>query len=235
MRWITGIVGLVGIAAVMTYPLRRQVYRRRAGALRYWMLMHVYLGVAAGLVLLLHGGRTTGGLLTSLLMISFDAVIVTGVFGTLVYLIAPRIMTSIEGEPLLVEDLRARREELRETLAEIGQRGSERLREFIRRKVRGRVFSFRYLLRQYLRREELTQLLAAARETYESEARGLDPESRRLLLEAVEATVTLRRVDSLIYLHQLLKLWLAPHVVATSLMLALMLVHIIQVVFFAVR
>jgi hypothetical protein len=47
--------------------------------------------------------------------------------------------------------------------------------------------------------------------------------------------VTLRRVESLVYLHQLLKLWLAPHVVATSLMLALMLVHVVQVVFFAVR
>ena len=235
VRWITGIVGLFGVAAVMTYPARKQVYRRRAGALRYWMLMHVYLGVAAGVVLLLHGGRTTGGLLTSLLMISFDAVIVTGLFGVAVYLVAPRVMTSIEGEPLLVEDLRARREELREALADIGQRSSEHLREFIRRKVRGRVFSFRYLLRQYLRREELTRLLAAARESYEAEARSLDPESRRLLLEAVEATVTLRRVDSLIYLHQLLKLWLAPHVVATSLMLALMLVHVAQVVFFAVR
>jgi hypothetical protein len=144
-------------------------------------------------------------------------------------------MTSIEGEPLLVEDLRARREELRETLADAGRRGSEHLRDFIRRKVRGKVFSFSYLLRQYLRREELSELLAAAREEYEAEARSLDPESRQLLLEAVEAAATLRRVDSLIYLHQLLKLWLAPHVVATSLMLALMLVHIIQVVFFAVR
>jgi hypothetical protein len=235
VRWVTGLVGLVGLAAVMTYPLRRQVYRRRAGALRYWMQMHVYVGVAAGLVLLLHGGRTTGGLLTSLLMVSFDAVIVTGLFGIVVYLVAPRVMTSIEGEPLLVEDLRARREELRETLAEIGQRSNEHLREFIKKKVRGRVFSFGYLLRQYVKREELTALLAAARETYEAEARSLDPESRQLLLEAVEATVTLRRVDSLIYLHQLLKLWLAPHVVATSLMLALMLVHIVQVVLFAVR
>jgi Fe-S-cluster-containing dehydrogenase component/CRP-like cAMP-binding protein len=235
IRWITGIVGLGGIAAVMSYPVRKQVYRRRAGALRYWMLMHVYIGVVAGLALLLHGGRTTGGLLTSLLMISFDAVIVTGVFGTLVYLVAPRVMTSIEGEPLLVEDLDARRTELRETLAEIGQRSNASLREFIRRKVRGKVFAFRYLLRQYLWREELTELLAAARGEYEKEASGLDPESRQLLLEAIEATVTLRRVDSLIYLHQLLKLWLAPHVVASSLMLALMFVHVVQVIFFAPR
>jgi Fe-S-cluster-containing dehydrogenase component/CRP-like cAMP-binding protein len=235
IRWITGIIGLGGIAAVMTYPMRKQVYRRRAGALRYWMLMHVYLGLVAGLALLLHGGKTTGGLLTSLLMITFDAVIVTGIFGIIVYFIAPRIMTSIEGEPLLIEDLRARRDELREKLADIGTRSNESLRDFIRRKVRGRVFSFGYLIRQYVKREELTELLAAARENYEEEARSLDPESRQLLLEAVEATVTLRRVDSLIYLHQLLKLWLAPHVVATSLMLALMFVHVVQVIFFAVR
>jgi hypothetical protein len=168
-------------------------------------------------------------------MISFDAVIVTGVFGTLVYLVVPRVMTSIEGEPLLVEDLDARRTELRETLAEIGQRSNASLREFIRRKVRGKVFAFRYLLRQYLWREELTELRAAARGEYEKEASGLDPESRQLLLEAIEATVTLRRVDSLIYLHQLLKLWLAPHVVASSLMLALMFVHVVQVIFFAPR
>jgi Fe-S-cluster-containing dehydrogenase component/CRP-like cAMP-binding protein len=235
VRWITGIVGLGGVAAVMTYPMRKQVYRRRAGALRYWMLAHVYLGLVAGVALLLHGGATTGGLLTSLLMISFDAVVLTGVFGTAVYYVAPRVMTSIEGEPLLVEDLRARRTELTETLAEIGQCGSEALRDFIKKKVRGKVFSFRYLLRQYVKREELTELLAAARGEYEQQARALDPESRALLLEAVEATVMLRRVDSLIYLHQLLKLWLAPHVVATSLMLALMFVHVVQVVFFVVR
>ncbi|HYY97052.1 MAG TPA: 4Fe-4S dicluster domain-containing protein, partial [Pyrinomonadaceae bacterium] len=235
VRWITGLVGMVGVAAAMTYPMRKQVYRRRAGALRYWMLAHAYLGLVAGVALLLHGGASTGGVLTSLLMISFDAVVITGVFGAAVYYVAPRVMTGIEGEPLLVEDLQARRAELTETLAEIGQHGSEALRDFVRRKAPGRFFSFRYLLRQYVRREELTELLAAAREEYEAEARALDPDSRALLLEVVETTVTLRRVDSLIYLHQLLKLWLAPHVVATSLMLALMFVHVVQVVYFAVR
>ena len=41
MRWLTGLVGLVGVAVVMSYPLRKQVYRRRA-ARCYWMLAHVY-------------------------------------------------------------------------------------------------------------------------------------------------------------------------------------------------
>jgi Fe-S-cluster-containing dehydrogenase component/CRP-like cAMP-binding protein len=236
IRWLTGLVGLGGIAVVMAYPARKQIYRRRAGALRYWLLAHVYLGVVAGILLLLHGGAHTGGLLTSLLMIAFDLVIVSGLFGVACYIIVPRIMTSIEGEPLLIEDLRARREELSEELAEIGQKCGEDVREIIRRKVRKRYLSFGYLLRQYVRREELSALEAEARKELHAEVERLnDPVAQHNLIAAVEATVTIRRVDALIYLHQLLKLWLAPHVVATSLMLVLMFVHIVQVTYFAVR
>jgi Fe-S-cluster-containing dehydrogenase component len=243
VRWLTGFVGLFGIFWVMAYPARKQIYRRRAGPLRYWMLSHVYLGLIAGIVLLLHGGRETGGLLTSLLMVTFDLVIVSGLFGIICYIVVPRIMTSIEGDPLLIEDLRERREELRETLGQISEQiaaidedDREKLRKLITRKVRRRFLSFRYLLRQYVRREELTALWAEARTRFEPDAANLlDPAARRLLIEAVETTATLRRVDALIYLHQLLKLWLAPHVVSTSLMLALMLVHIAQVVYFGVR
>ena len=119
MRWLTGLVGLFGIAVVMTYPLRKQVYRRRAGALRYWMLVHIYVGALAGLILLLHAGTRTGGLLTTLLYLAFDVVIASGLFGIASYIVAPRILTSIEGEPLLIEDLVARRAELQQELDEI--------------------------------------------------------------------------------------------------------------------
>lgn len=243
VRWLTGFVGLFGIFWVMVYPARKQIYRRRAGPLRYWMLSHIYLGLIAGIVLLLHGGRSSGGLLTSALMVSFDLVIASGIFGVICYIVVPRIMTSIEGDPLLIEDLRDRRTELRETLGQISEQiaaindaDRDKLRKLITRKVRRRFLSFRYLLRQYIRREELTALWAEARTEFEPAAASLkDTAAHDLLIEAIETTATLRRVDALIYLHQLLKLWLAPHVVSTSLMLALMLVHIFQAVYFRVH
>jgi hypothetical protein len=229
------LLGLGSIAAVLTYPGRKQIYTRRAGPLRYWKLAHVYLGLIAGIVLLIHGGRDSGGLLTSCLMVSLDLTIVAGVFGVSCYFIVPRIMTSIEGDPLLIEDLRDRRQELREELGLIDT-SNEELRHLIKVKMRQHFFSFRYLLRQYLRREDLTRMLARAREEFRADAEALsDSKARRSLMEAVEATATLRRVDSLIYLHQLLKLWLAPHVVSASIMLALLMVHIVQVSLFTVR
>lgn len=236
MRWLTGLTGLAGIIWTMAYPLRKQVYRRRGGALRYWMLSHVYLGVLAGFVLLVHGGARSGSLLTSLLMISFDLVIASGIFGALTYLIVPRIMTRIEGEPLLLEDLQARRTELRAKIAEITYDESEpKLKEIVENRVCRRFLSLSYLFKQFFEKADLKTMLARAREEFKSTTSELNRVNHGRLMDAVESAATLRRVDALCYLHQMLKLWLAPHVLFTALMLFLLVVHIVQAVYFNVR
>lgn len=236
MRWITGLVGLAGIVWVMAYPARKQVYRRRAGALRYWMLSHLYLGVFAGVLLLIHGGSSSGGLLTTFLMITFDLVIASGIFGAACYIIVPRFMTRIEREPLLIEDLQARREELRAELVRTTDATTNPdLKSLIQRKVRRRFLGLRYLLRQYLKQEDLQSMLAEAREEFRDATSGMSRADDARLIDAVENAATLRRVDALLLLHKLLKIWVAPHVLFTSIMLVLMLIHIAQVVYFNVR
>lgn len=231
LRWITGFVGLIGIAGVMTYPIRRQIYRKRAGPLRYWLLLHGYLGVIAGIVLLLHGGSRSGGLLTTLLMISFDLVIATGIFGIVTYYFVPRLLTRIEEQPLLLEDLVVRRTELNDEITQDTAALDSSTQLQFRKDIAPKLFSFGYLLRHYLNPRPLddeisnTEKLAA----YISGTTGEDLLKLSLLLAKL---TTYRRLDALIYLHRLLKLWLLPHVLLTSLMLALMLVHIVQVVYF---
>jgi Fe-S-cluster-containing dehydrogenase component/CRP-like cAMP-binding protein len=236
MRWVTGLIGLGGIAVVMTYPVRKPIYRRRAGALRYWLLAHLYFGALAGVVLLIHGASHGGSLLTATLMFSFDAVILTGLFGLAAYVIAPRILTSIEGDPLLIEDLEGRRDELRRELKDLTEKSDREVQRLINKKMRRHFFSPGYLIRQYARREPLTAAFAKARLHFRNDITNFEEhEKRGLALRAVERMVTLRRVDALIYLHRLLKIWVLPHVVTTTIMLVLMIAHIVQVVFFKVR
>ena len=235
MRWLTGLVGLFGMAVVMTYPLRKQIYRRRAGALRYWMLAHVYIGAMAGVVLLLHSGTRTGGVLTTVLYIAFYVVILSGILGIICYYVAPRIMTRIEGEPLLVEDLQERRAELQKESDEILAKSQGWLKEEIRDRIYPRFFSRGFLWRQLSRRESLKALVAQAREEFKERITRLATEEERdLLIAAVETAVTTRRIDALLLLHRSLRVWIPAHVISTALMLALMLVHIVQVVFFSV-
>jgi Fe-S-cluster-containing dehydrogenase component/CRP-like cAMP-binding protein len=236
MRWATGLAGLAGIVWVMAYPMRKQVYRRRSGALRYWMLSHIYIGVLAGVLLLVHGGTSSGSLLTTSLAISFDLVIASGLFGAICYIFVPRLMTRIEREPLLIEDLEARRKELRTELVRASSETTNpELNSLIQRKVRRRFLGLGYLLRQYFKREDLNAMLAGARSEFRSAADTMNRSDDAHLMEAVENAATLRRVDALIYLHTLLKLWLPPHVLFTSLMLILMVIHIAQAVYFNTR
>jgi hypothetical protein len=196
----------------------------------------VYLGAVAGIVLLMHAGAHTGGLLTTALYVTFDAVIVTGLFGVASYLLAPRILTSIEGEPLLIEDLIGRRDELNHELTQLQQQSEGWLREEIDEKIIKDFRTVSFLMRQMIKREPLTKVLAEAREPFKDRlTRMATAEERTLLLDALETMVTLRRVEALIFLHQAMRIWIAPHVISTSLMLALMIVHVIQVVYFAVK
>jgi hypothetical protein len=82
----------------------------------------------------------------------------------------------------------------------------------------------------------LKALLAQARQEFkERTTRQTTDEERELLISAVETSVTLRRVDALLMLHWLLRAWIPLHIFATAVMLALLLVHIGQVLFFSVR
>jgi len=233
MRWITGIVGLLGIAGAMAYPFRRQIYVRRVGPLRYWMLAHSYAGVIAAILILLHAGRSSGGLLTTGLTLAFDATIVTGLLGILLYKMIPRALTSIEGSPLLIDDLRARRQELQDEVAVALSSASDQMRDKIKNRITRHFLSTSYLLRQYLLRQELGSEVEAVKKRVIKYAEGFREQDRQAFTRAAEAAVTARRVDSLIYLHRLLKLWLPPHIAASSLMIALLVAHIIQVIYFA--
>jgi Fe-S-cluster-containing dehydrogenase component len=233
LRWLSGLVGGAGIAGSMVYSARRRIYRHRAGPLRYWLLAHVYLGAVAAIAILFHGGSHGGGPLTSALMVTFDLVVLTGLFGMMTYSVSPRLLTRIEGDPLLIEDLEARRRELLGDLSEIRNESEEMQR--LLNGARRRFASAGYLIRQIRRREELSALLADLREEYRGQASSLAENDRTKFVEYVGKIATVRRLDALIYLHRLMRVWLPPHIIAASLMLALLIVHIVQVTFFALR
>ena len=234
LRWLTGSMGGLATLAAMAYSRRRRVYTRRRGPLRYWMLSHIYFGGLAAVTTLLHGGSHKGGPLTMTLMISFDLVLITGLFGILTYVVAPRLLTRIEGEPILLEDLEARRKELRAEVA-AARTDQKNIRELLDQAA-GNFGSFTYLWRQVWRREDLSALLASARQEYRPILdRTAQGDNEEALLAHIEKLATLRRVDALIYLHRLLKVWLPPHIIAASLMLALLAIHLVQVVLFSVR
>lgn len=235
MRWVTGLVGLAGTVIVMIYPIRKSNYTKRAGPLRYWLLSHTYIGVIAGILILLHSGKSSGGALTTALSISFDLVILTGLVGIIAYYFVPRLLIKIEGEPLLIDDLLMRREELSTEVSTIMSAASPDVVRFVKKCIFPKVFSLSFLLRQYFICEPLDTIIERTKQQLRKIAVGFSQNESGEILSLIEKAVTMRRADALIYLHKSLKIWLPPHVIFTSLMLALMVIHIIQVIYLSAK
>src|SRR5205085_5839408 len=101
---------------------------------------------------------------------SFDLVILTGLFGILCYQAVPRLLTQIEGSPLLLDDLLKRRAELQQELAELSQTGAQHFDAVVRREVKPQLFTLGYLFRQYLKREPLEVMLRRTKRIFAAAA-----------------------------------------------------------------
>ncbi len=228
IRWVTGMAGLAGIVGTMFHPRRRRIFRRRAGPLRYWLLAHIYFGVLGAAMILLHGGTRSGGALTTALAITFDLVILTGLWGIFCYRVVPGWLIALEpGSPLLADDLSRRYEEIETQIAGAIATGSEPAKRLMQTAI-GRLSSWRFMLRQFTLRETLENLSADIRRDF---AKLEDPNDQARMDRFTDSVISRRRLDALRFLHWMLKSWLVPHVAATSLMLALLVVHIFQVVY----
>ncbi len=89
---LLGILGsLIMLFEFFLWP-RKKVRAWRIGSARAWMRAHIWLGLLTLPLIVLHSGFSLGGQLSSLLMILFGIVIVSGLFGLFLQQFLPRLM-----------------------------------------------------------------------------------------------------------------------------------------------
>jgi len=98
-----GIVGLGMMVAMLSYSLRKRLPAlRKAGKLAGWLDLHIYLGVAGPLFIVLHSSMKVGGLI-AISFWSMVAVAVSGILGRFLYAQIPR---TASGDELSLEEAR---------------------------------------------------------------------------------------------------------------------------------
>jgi hypothetical protein len=71
---------------------RKMVRAWRIGRAQTWMLAHIWLGLLCVPLTVLHAGFTWGGVLTTVLLVIFTVVILSGVFGLILQNLLPRTL-----------------------------------------------------------------------------------------------------------------------------------------------
>ena len=230
-----GALALALIAILLFYGVRKRRYRSTFGKMEEWLQSHIWLGIVAFVAVLAHTGFRFEDKVAVALFVVVSAVVVSGIFGAILYKTVPRILTDIETD-LSAEQISDQLNQIARSMARIASGKSatfQRIHEGLVREVTPRPLAAwtlvlagpgrrgsREVQGEWTRmvglvnaseQEDLRQLLVTSRQQRELHDRLLRQQRYRNLLE----------------------FWLWIHVPLSIAMIVLILAHLAGVFYFA--
>src|SRR4051794_132909 len=93
-----GVLGTLSILVLLYFGVRKRSYRSTFGTLEAWLQSHLYLGMLAAVLILFHTGFRFRDKVAVAAFAVLLVVVVSGIWGALVYTAVPRRLTEIEGD-----------------------------------------------------------------------------------------------------------------------------------------
>jgi len=98
-----GVAGTLLILLEAFFGIRKRWYRSRFGTLEQWLQSHIYLGVLVLVILLFHAGGRFHDRVAVTTLILAAIVVFSGLFGAILYVTVPRLLTEVESNLTLPE------------------------------------------------------------------------------------------------------------------------------------
>src|SRR3954453_1527258 len=226
-----GTIGYALILLLAFFGIRKRWYRSTFGTLEQWMQSHIYLGVLTLVILVFHsGGRFNDAVaVTTLILVAI--VVVSGIFGAILYVTVPRLLTEVESN-LTVEEISDQLNQLARSMARIASGKSAPFQriyeELIRESLPGWLAGWRLLFTRRRRQEgvgDWSRLIALVAKDEQEELRQM------LVLSRQRKELLIRLVYQQRY-KNILESWLYIHVPFTIALLLLAAVHIAAVFYY---
>ena len=228
----SGSIGIGFGVLAGTLSVRKRFAYQGVGRMSAWLTGHIYLGLIAAVAVFLHSGMRPGGSATSILFLFFCLTIASGLIGLLIAKRVPPLLTKIEENPALIEDLVDIRGECLRGLHELANGGSQEFRKLVKERLLGEVNSLSRMLRFYQKRTTLAEELPAFQRGFDPVVAQLKPHEQGSFRRAAEYALRANKMNAEYLLQRMLRGWLTFHMAATAIMFALAAVHIFTVLFY---
>lgn len=228
-----GIAGTALILLLAFFGIRKRWYRSRFGTLEQWLQSHIYLGVLTLAILLFHTGGRFNDRIAVIALLLVGIVVVSGVFGAVLYAIVPRLLTEVESN-LTVDELSEQLNQLGKQMARLASGRSSAFQriysELIKEATPGWAAGWRLLFTRRRQRNQTPQgdwqhLLGLVPKAEEDELRQM------LVVSRQRKELLLRLIYQQRY-KNVLESWLYVHVPFTMALLVFAAVHIVAVFYY---
>jgi hypothetical protein len=227
-----GIAGSALIVLLAAFGIRKRAYRSTFGTLENWMQSHIYLGILAGVVLLLHTGfRFNDGIAVATFVLVV-IVVLSGVAGAILYVTVPRLLTEVESN-LTVAEISDQLNQLAKSMARIASGKSAPFQriynELIRESQPGWLAGWRLL---FTRRQKKPQVAGDWSSLIGLVGKEEQEELRQMLVVSRQRKELLLRLIYQQRYKNVLEAWLYIHVPFTIAAMVLAVVHVAAVFYY---
>jgi hypothetical protein len=232
LGYTLGTMGLLLIVWLASFGIRKRQYHRNLGLLSHWLSAHIWLGVSLVLIASLHAGFQFGWNVHTLTYALLVLVVVSGIFGVMLYRLNPSLMSDMLGGKTLVELAEGLRDFDQEA-ARVMPRLSETHRDTahaVLTQVAGEPIARRWLDRLLGVKRQSSTFDSIAQ--FEHMAISGDKASRELMLLMVKRDHQLSRIRQFVQVKAFTEVWLLIHVPATIALLASLIAHVLSVFFY---
>lgn len=237
--WYGYILGTIGAALILwltALGYRKRKMTRGAWSLKAWTSAHVYLGLSLIVIATWHTGFQLGWNVHTLAWALMMLVILSGLYGVIVYATLPAALSNNRDEMTqmqMLEAIRAFDRQLHAAAQPLSPEDSATVRAALEEDPFAGGIGAR-LSGRYPRCATAAALrtLSAARGS-DAEARGSDPQAREKVVGLLsQKAAALARLRGHLRIRALLEIWLYVHVPLTFALIAALSAHIISVFFY---
>ncbi len=225
---IYGFIALALMLILVFFGMRKRWHRSRWGKLESWLQGHMYLGILSFFVILAHTGFRFQDKVAVSLFVVIVVVILSGMFGAVLYRLVPRMLTEV-GSNLTIDEMSDQINQLARSMSRIASEKSapfQRIyRDLMKQAVPGWAAGWRLLLSDArgsaLRKSqgEWTKQIGSVGSDEQADLRQL------LVLSRQHRELHIRLVAQQRY-KNLLDFWLFLHLPLSLVMLVLIVAHI---------
>lgn len=208
-----------------------KAWRTQLGPMYLWARAHVWFGVLAMVATALHANFHLGGVITSLLVLLLFLQVTTGLFGLAFSKWMPKVVTRLERDSQVEEDVASEREQIAERRTELLKDAPPEVLAVAAKTswaVGTRLSRFAQDYDGDRSQKELIMALGPL-------MKPLDRKFTSMIEKLAEDAVRLEEIKALLSLYQLRRAWLSMHLTVTAMLLVFILVHVGSVAFFFLR
>lgn len=233
-----GILATLLIVLLLWYGVRKRQYGSRWGTMETWLQSHVYLGLLSLVVVLYHSGFRFQDKVAVAALVVLALVVLTGLFGAILYTTVPRMLTDVQGDAT-AEEISGEVQRFTRSMARLAEGKSatfQRVYRSLVEELEPRPLSgWRILFRSARLTGRRGGGLGDGGEWTEL-LRRVGPEEqddlREMLVRSRQAKEQLQRLVAQQKYKNLLEVWLYAHIPLSLALVVLVLAHLVAVFYY---